>query len=180
MLVRLCGRVGLRPGEALALRVGKFDPMRRKLTIDTSLSGFTKTGEARTVSVPAKIAEELAEHIAEFSDPSNPDAYIFPRENGLPLTPGSWRYEFRRGVKKAGIGRQLTPNDLRHTAVSWNISLGASIYAVQRMVGHAKASITLDVYGELWDEDQEQLAERQDVALRAETKPTEAAVIAIR
>jgi hypothetical protein len=40
------------------------------------------------------------------------------------------------------------------------------VYAVQKMVGHAKPSITLDVYGELWDGSQERLAERQNEALR--------------
>jgi integrase len=44
MLVRL-GRVGLRPGEALALRVGRFDPKRRTLTIDTSLTGSRRRGK---------------------------------------------------------------------------------------------------------------------------------------
>jgi hypothetical protein len=35
------------------------------------------------------------------------------------------------------------------------------------MVGHSKPSITLDVYGELWDDSQEQLASRLDAAIRA-------------
>lgn len=39
------------------------------------------------------------------------------------------------------------------------------------MVGHSKPSITLDVYGELWDETQGKLAERMDEALRKEAKP---------
>jgi len=34
------------------------------------------------------------------------------------------------------------------------------------MVGHAKPSITLDVYGELWNEDADKLAEKMDAALR--------------
>ena len=36
------------------------------------------------------------------------------------------------------------------------------------MVGHSKPSITLDVYGELWDTSQEQLAAKLDEAIRAE------------
>lgn len=168
MLARLQARAGLRPGEALALRVGKFDPMRRKLVIDTSTTGFTKTGEARTLTLPAKIAEELAEHLARFSDPADPNALVFPKDDQTILTTNGWRLTFMRATKRAGISRGLTPNDLRHTAVSWAISLGANVYDVQKMVGHAKPSITLDVYGELWDEGHERLAERMDTALRAE------------
>lgn len=41
------------------------------------------------------------------------------------------------------------------------------MYAVQRMLGHAKPSITLDVYGSLWDDSLEKLAESMDEAIRA-------------
>lgn len=34
----------------------------------------------------------------------------------------------------------ITPHDLRHTAASLAISAGANVKAVQRMLGHAKAS----------------------------------------
>ena len=53
------------------------------------------------------------------------------------------------------------------------------MYHVQKMLGHAKPSITLDVYGELWDESQEQLAERMDAALRSELGAHSADVVSI-
>ena len=58
-------------------------------------------------------------------------------------------------------------NDLRHSAVSFAVAHGANVYAVQRMVCHSKPSITLDVYGELWDDSQETLAAQLDAAIRA-------------
>jgi len=54
------------------------------------------------------------------------------------------------------------------------------VYDVQQLAGHSKASITLDVYGELWEDGHERLAERMDAALQHEQEPTEAAVVAIR
>ncbi|WP_236950713.1 tyrosine-type recombinase/integrase, partial [Mycobacterium tuberculosis] len=45
----------------------------------------------------------------------------------------------------------ITPHDLRHTAASLAVSAGANVKAVQRMLGHAKASMTLDVYADLFD-----------------------------
>lgn len=42
------------------------------------------------------------------------------------------------------------------------ISAGASIKAVQRMLGHASAAMTLDTYGSLFREDLEDLADRMD------------------
>ena len=47
----------------------------------------------------------------------------------------------------------ITPHDLRHTAASLAVSAGANVKAVQRMLGHAKASMTLDVYADLFDDD---------------------------
>jgi hypothetical protein len=44
----------------------------------------------------------------------------------------------------------ITPHDLRHTAASLAVSAGANVKAVQRMLGHAEASMTLDVYTDLF------------------------------
>lgn len=57
----------------------------------------------------------------------------------------------------------MTIHDLRHTAASLAISSGANVKAVQRMLGHASAAMTLDVYAGLFDDDLEQ---RLDVAER--------------
>jgi len=48
---------------------------------------------------------------------------------------------------------RVTPHDLRHTAASLAISAGANVKAVQRMLGHASASMTLDTYADLFDDD---------------------------
>jgi integrase len=61
----------------------------------------------------------------------------------------------------------ITPHDLRHTAASLAVSAGANVKAVQRMLGHAKASMTLDVYADLFDEDLDGVADRLDTAIRS-------------
>ena len=58
----------------------------------------------------------------------------------------------------------LTPHDLRHTAASLAVQVGANVKAVQRMLGHASAAMTLDVYSGLFDDDLDALAERMDAA----------------
>jgi integrase len=60
-----------------------------------------------------------------------------------------------------------TPHDLRHTAASLAISSGANVKAVQRMLGHASAAMTLDVYADLFDDDLIALADGLDDAARA-------------
>jgi integrase len=46
----------------------------------------------------------------------------------------------------------MTPHDLRHTAASLAVSAGANVKAVQRMLGHASAAMTLDVYADHFDD----------------------------
>jgi len=56
----------------------------------------------------------------------------------------------------------LTPHELRHTAASLAVSAGANVKAVQRMLGHASAAITLDRYADLFDDDLDAVADRLD------------------
>jgi site-specific recombinase XerD len=60
----------------------------------------------------------------------------------------------------AGLPATLRFYDLRHTAASLLIREGASVKAVQKQLGHATASITLDTYGHLFPDELDQLAER--------------------
>jgi hypothetical protein len=48
---------------------------------------------------------------------------------------------------------------------------GANVKAVQRMLGHAKASMTLDVYADLFDEDLDSVAANLDEAIRSAAYP---------
>ena len=60
----------------------------------------------------------------------------------------------------------ITPHGLRHTAASLAVSVRANVKAVQRMLGHAKASMTLDTYAGLFDEDLDEVADRLNDAIR--------------
>jgi integrase len=61
----------------------------------------------------------------------------------------------------------FTPHELRHTAASLAVSAGANVKAVQRMLGHASAAMTLDLYADLFDDDLEAVAERLDILREA-------------
>ena len=59
---------------------------------------------------------------------------------------------------------RVTPHELRHTAASLAISAGANVKAVQRMLGHASAAMTLDRYADLFEDDLDSVAEALDAA----------------
>lgn len=57
---------------------------------------------------------------------------------------------------------KITAHALRHTAASLAISAGANLKVVQRMLGHASAAMTPDIYADLFDDDLTAVADRLD------------------
>jgi len=86
---------------------------------------------------------------------------------------------FDHAARAAGLDG-LTPHELRHTAASLAVSAGANVKAVQRMLGHASAAVTLDVYLGLFDDDLDAVADRMGAFTRnlADFSRTEATVLA--
>jgi hypothetical protein len=56
-----------------------------------------------------------------------------------------------------------------HTAASLAVSAGANVKAVQRILGHASAAMTLDIYADLFDDDLEAVATALDKARARES-----------
>jgi len=75
----------------------------------------------------------------------------------------NWRVRVFDPARDAVGLRELTPHDLRHTAASLAIASGANVKAVQRMLGHASAAMTLDVYAGLFSDDLDAVADALDV-----------------
>jgi integrase len=65
-----------------------------------------------------------------------------------------------------GLGG-LHPHALRHTAASLAIASGANIKVVQQMLGHKSATMTLDLYGHLFPDQLDEVADRMDAAARS-------------
>ena len=113
VLVLLLGFCGLRIGEASALRVRSVDLMRRRLQIVSSASEVagrrieketTKTGVSRSVTLPRFLAEELAMHLASYSDPSDPDALVFISAGGGAVRQTAFRNRvFQPACRRLGM-----------------------------------------------------------------------------
>ncbi|WP_458107454.1 tyrosine-type recombinase/integrase [Arthrobacter sp. R3-55] len=67
-------------------------------------------------------------------------------------------------MKRSGILR-IAPRDLRHSAVGLAVSAGASVKAVQKVLGHSSAAMTLDVYADLFDGDLDSVSDALDHAV---------------
>ena len=108
--------------------------------------------------MPAFLAGDLAAYIAGKA----PDDLVFTgRRGGLLRNLNFRRDHFDAAATAAGLDG-LTPHELRHTAASLAVAAGANVKAVQRMLGHASAAMTLDVYAGLFDDDLDGVADRLD------------------
>ena len=95
------------------------------------------------------------------------DELAFPSPQGAVLRNHNARAAwFDDAARAAGIPG-LTPHELRHTAASLAVHAGANVKAVQRMLGHASAAMTLDRYADLFDDNLDDVADRLD-RLRSE------------
>lgn len=174
-VVRFLAYTGLRWGEMAALRVQDFDMLRRRVNISRSVTEVNgldwkapKAHERRSVPFPAALAEELSSLMVD----KGWDDLVFTDQRGGVLRNSNYRSRvFAIAVKKCqktdDTFPSVTPHDLRHTAASLAVSAGANVKAVQRMLGHAKASMTLDVYADLFDDDLDHVADRLDAAIQA-------------
>lgn len=83
---------------------------------------------------------------------------VFPDTVGNPMWSQRIITAFSKILKDAGLPK-IRFHDLRHTAASLMLNNGIPILAVSQRLGHARPSITLDVYGHLMPSQQEAAAE---------------------
>jgi integrase len=142
------------------------DLLRRRLTVAETLSevsghlvwGTPKNHQVRSVPIPSFLADLLAEVVYM----KYTDDLVFTTWRGKPLRNLNFRRDvFDKAASDAGLSG-LTPHELRHTAASLAVSANANVKAVQKMLGHASAAMTLDVYSGLFDDDLDGVAARLD------------------
>lgn len=162
---------GLRWGEVAALRVRDVNQVRRRLTVRENAVmvgrrievGTPKSHEVREVAYPKLLAPLIDARMKDRA----PDALLFEAPTGgymvRPNTSENTTSWYLRALAAAGLQR-MGVHDLRHTAASLAISAGANPKAVQRMMGHASAAMTLDVYSDLFEDDLSAVSDALDLA----------------
>lgn len=165
---------GCRRGEILALKWDKVDFENGRIYVDKSLSylpdigiyeGDTKTGTARYVSLPGETLDLLKQwkvlyerHRDACGEAWENSGYVFVTKTGGPLrTTGvnSWLQHFAERHNLPHIN----PHSLRHSFASIAIAEGTDIVTVSRTLGHAKPSMTLNVYSHIIEDVQRKAVE---------------------
>jgi integrase len=158
-LVLVLGLCGMRWGELAGLRVGDRvavpgQGLRLQRAVLASGEGgglyvdTLKGSRARTVPLPPGVIPI----VERWSAGKAADAWIFSAPEGGPLSESNWKRSVRWMEAKHAIGRSsLRVHDLRHTAASLWLSSGADPKVLQRVLGHASATMTMDLYAHLVD-----------------------------
>ena len=108
-----------------------------------------KNNRARTVP----LVHDLVLIVNHWSAGKAPDAWLFDAPKGGPVRESNWKRSVGWSAATAALGLQgFRVHDLRHTAASVWLGAGADPKVVQRVLGHATAAMTMDLYGHLVDE----------------------------
>ncbi|MFC3243205.1 tyrosine-type recombinase/integrase [Gordonia humi] len=174
---------GLRYGEMAALQVQDVDMLRRRVNVRRSVTevkgkltwSTPKGHERRSVPFPKLLSTGLA----SLMEDKGREDLVFQAPNGGVLRIATFRtrvfnptIERLRGIdadhpEPTTDWPRPTLHDLRHTAASLAISAGANVKAVQTMLGHKSAALTLDTYADLFPDDLEAVANALDKAAAA-------------
>ncbi|CUR55491.1 Putative integrase (fragment) [metagenome] len=108
-----------------------------------------KTSRCRTVP----FVSELVPVVEKWRTDKPAGAWLFAAPQGGPLNGANWKRAVRWSAATRAIGKPtLRVHDLRHTAASIWLAAGADPKVIQRVLGHASAAMTMDLYGHLIDD----------------------------
>lgn len=173
---------GCRRGEISGLTWEKVDLKHGSIRIDANLlytkeNGVyvdtPKTGEARTISIPAEVVTLLRQHRTEqrimkmqSGDRWTETGYVFTNRDGKPLHPSSIASWLTRFSKRHNLPH-INAHAFRHSAASILIQNGTDVLTVSKRLGHSRTSTTTDIYSHILQQSDSKASEcLADVVLR--------------
>ena len=155
--IALCAFAGLRLGEAAAVQLGDVDFVGAALAVTRQVQRVNggaidvrapKYGSERVVHLADGLVDLLAQHVADFGTIGDKQ-WLFTGEGDQPPHQNTVGYWWRKTLRVAGLS-DIKLHDLRHFYASGLIAAGCDVVTVQRSLGYAKATTTLNTYAHLW------------------------------
>ena len=159
-VVRVLAFSGLRWGELAGLQVGDRvrvpgEGLRLQRSVMSSrdkgalFEDTLKSKRSRTVP----LVDGLVPVVEKWATGKTGGDWLFPAPHGGPLSEPNWKRSVGWAAAVRKVGRpSLRVHDLRHTCASLWLGAGADPKVVQRILGHASAAMTMDLYGHLIDQ----------------------------
>ena len=146
----LCDQAVLELAYASGLRLAELRGARLEhLHLEAGfLTVIGKGNKERVVPVGRKAIEAINRYL-EAGRPklltSKSPANLFLNRRGLPFAASTMWTRIKRRVRRAEIGRNVTPHALRHSFATHLLENGADLRVIQELLGHANISTT-EVY----------------------------------
>jgi integrase len=179
--------VGLRRGEALALRWSDVDLDGGTLRVEQSVQRVDgklrfappKTARSRrTIPLPSVCVAALRAHWAAQNAERlgaglawHDFGLVFTTSIGTPIEPRNLNRSFDALCARAGI-RRLRVHDLRHTCASLLLAQGVAPRVVMEILGHSQIAVTMNIYSHVLPAVEREAADRMNAALSGDVAVT--------
>lgn len=146
---------GMRAGELWGLQWGDINWDARQIHVKRSLWNHQfqkpKTKNAiRKIDMTSRLVKELK--VWKLACPISREDLVFPSPEGQPsIHDNLMKRYFLPALRRAGL-HQVSFHSLRHSNASLRIQAGQNIKYIQGQLGHASATMTMDVYGHLFED----------------------------
>lgn len=173
-MVLTLGVAGLRIGEAAALRRRAIDVIGQRLHVFEAVAkvqrpgepsewvtSTPKSGKDRHVAIPRHLTLALNDHLTAY--PGDLDGLAFTTSTGSRVTAAYFaNHILKPGLDRAGLDLRFRTHDLRHSAAAAMIRANPNGELVRRQLGHASIKTTFDLYGHLFPDESDRLADALD------------------
>lgn len=150
---------GPRPGEIRAFQIRDYNPIKKQLMVNHTMSKKNILKEPKTVSskAPIDLDNTLNDKIFKLIEilKQNPNCndewFIFGNKN--PISSHCLDYEKDKYFKIAGINKKMNLHNFRHSCATWLFSIGTPITIVSKILRHANIKETMKTYTHLLNTD---------------------------
>jgi len=146
----LCDQAVLELAYASGLRLAELRNARlEQLHLEAGFINVIGKGNKERVVPLGRMAVAALQRYVDVGRPKlvkpHSSAAIFLNNRGRPFAPVTLWLRIKRRVRRAGIGRNVTPHMLRHSFATHLLENGADLRVIQELLGHASISTT-EVY----------------------------------
>jgi len=173
LLIMTAIYTGMRQGELLGLQWGDIDWNTKEIYVRRTFSdGRFSEPKTRSSRRRIRIDETLVQELKHWKlqCPKGELELVFPNGAGNPENHGNLLNRgFYPALRRAGL-RKIRFHDLRHTYVSLLIASGVDVKTASILAGHSSIKITLDIYGHLYPNSFDGIAERLHSLIKSGSK----------
>jgi integrase/recombinase XerD len=146
----LCDQAVLELAYASGLRLAELRALRlEQLHLDAGFVTVIGKGNKERVTPVGRTAIGAIQRYLESGRPKlvtpKTPANVFLSQRGGPFAASTLWSRIKRRVRRASIGRNITPHMLRHSFATHLLENGADLRVIQELLGHANISTT-EVY----------------------------------